>query len=417
MLPRSFSCRLALCFALVSCAAEGWADEPAAAKPVSFGQQIAPILLKHCAGCHGASEPKGDYRLVNYQTLLKPGESGSAPITPGRPDQSELYRLISSSDADERMPREGDPLSADQIALVRRWIEEQAGFDGPDPQAPLATLVPKQPHPPAPASYRTAVPISALAFRPDGQQLAVGGYHEVTIWDTTTGALLRRIGNVEQQSLHIEYSPDGKLLAVAGGTPGRSGEVSLFDPEQGTLVATLVQLADVAFGATFSPAGDRLAVCSADRAIRVFDLASRAAQFTIEDHADWVLGVAWSPDGAQLASASRDKTCRVFDAKTGESLTTYSGHGDAAYAVAFAADGKSVYSAGADRRLHAWASAGGNAKATFGGSQGGVDGPLVALTFTGGRLFTGSADQAGGASTTRPIWPSRERWPGRKTIS
>jgi WD40 repeat protein len=277
--------------------------------------------------------------------------------------------------------------------LVKRWIQEQAPFDGPDQQAPLAGLIPRQRHPAPPASYHTAVPIAALAFRPDGKELAVGGYHEVTIWDAASGALLRRIDNVEQQTLGLQYSPDGTLLAVAGGTPGRSGEVSLFDPERGTLVATLGQMADVVFGARFSPAGDRLAACSADRAIRLFDLASRSVQTTIEDHADWVLGIAWSPDGAQIASASRDKTCRVFDAKTGESLTTYSGHGDTVFAVAFAADGKTVYSVGADRRLHAWGAAGGNPALTFGGAKAAIDGPLVALASSGERLFTGSADR------------------------
>ena len=297
------------------------------------------------------------------------------------------------------MPREGDPLTSEQIALVKRWIEQQAPFDGSEKQTPLAGLVPKERHPAPPRSYRVPVPIAALAFRPDGKELAVGGYHEVTIWDSVTGALLRRIENVERQTLDLEYSADGTLLAVAGGTPGRSGEVSLFDPAQGTLVATLGQFSDVAFGVAFSPAGDRLATCSADRAIRVYDLVSRTAQSPIEDHADWVLAVTWSPEGTQIASASRDKTCKVFDAKTGESLATYSGHGGTVFAVAFAADGKSVFSVGADQRLHTWTAAGGTPTATMGGSKNGIDGPLFALALVDGRLFTASADRTAGAQT------------------
>ena len=211
----------------------------------------------------------------------------------------------------------------------------------PDKRTPLAALVPKQVYPAPPSNYRVPTPITALAFRPDGKELAVGGYHEVTIWDPATGVLLRRIENVDQRTFDLEYSADGALLAVAGGTPGRSGEVSLFDPAQGTLVATLGQMSDVAFGVAFDPMGGRLAACSADRTIQIYDLKSRAAQSPIEDHADWVLGIAWNPDGTQIASASRDKTSKVFDAKTGEALTTYSGHADTVFAVAFAADGKS----------------------------------------------------------------------------
>ncbi len=360
---------------------------------VSFSKEIAPILLKRCIGCHGPSEPKGQYRLHNYDALIKPGASGEPSITAGKPAESELYRLIGSTDAGERMPREGDPLTLDQIALIKRWIEQDARFDGPDKLTPLAALVPKKLHPAPPDSYRVPTPIAALAFRPDGKELAVGGYHEVTIWDSATGALLRRIGNVEQRTLDLEYSSDGTLLAVAGGTPGRSGEVSLFDPTQGTLVATLGQLSDVAFGVAFDPMGDRLAACSADRTIQIYDLKSRSAQSPIEDHADWVLGIAWNQDGTQIASASRDKTGKLFDAKTGESLATYSGHGNAVFAVAFAADGKSVYSAGGDKRIHVWSVATGKQTAVVGGGSGGVGGELLAMALIGGRLFSGSADR------------------------
>jgi WD40 repeat protein len=367
----------------------GEAAIAAGAEPVSFSKDIAPILLKRCLGCHGPNEPKGQYRLHNYDLLLKAGESGEAAVVPGKPDKSELFRLISSTDADERMPREGDPLSGEQVALIKRWIEEEARFDGPDKAASLASLVPKKVHPPAPRSYRVPVPVAALAFRPDGKELAVGGYHEVTIWDPATGALLRRIGNVEQRTLGLQYSADGALLAVAGGTPGQSGEVSLFDPAQGTLVATLGQMADVAFGVTFDSAGARLAACGADRTIRIYDLKSRAEQRVIEDHADWVLGVAWSPDGSQLASASRDKTSKVFDAKTGESLATYTGHGDTVYSVAFNADGKSVYSGGADKRIHVWTAATGKQASLVAG----FGGEVFALAPFGGRLMNGSADR------------------------
>ncbi len=366
MSPRSLACSLSFCLGLLLCAVK-----PVVAGPeqISFSKDVAPILLKRCLGCHGPNEPKGQYRLHNYDVLLKAGESGEASVTPGKPDKSELYRLISSTDADERMPREGDPLTSEQVALVKRWIEQAAPFDGPDKLASLAALVPKKIHPPAPKSYRVPVPIAALAFRPDGKELAVGGYHEVTIWDPATGSLLRRIENVEQRTLALQYSPDGALLAVAGGTPGQSGEVSLFDPAQGTLVATLGQLSDVAFGVAFDSSGTRLAACAADRTIRIYDLKSRAEQRVIEDHADWVLGIAWNPDGTQLASASRDKTSKVFDAKTGESLATYPGHGDTVYAVAFNADGKSVYSAGADKRIHVWTAATGKQAAPVAGDR------------------------------------------------
>ncbi len=336
---------------LATAGSAGAADAPA---PVSFSKEIAPILVKNCQACHGAPEPKGGYQVANYNLVLKPGESESASIEPGKPEESQVVDLISSTDADSRMPKEADPLSAEQIALVRRWIAEGAKYDGADPNAPLASIIPKLAQPDPPAVYRRPVPVTAVAFSHDGQELAASGYHEVTIWNASTGLLLRRIKNVAERTYSLAYNADGALLAVAGGTPGSMGEVKLFDPIQGTLVKELGSMPDVAYRAVFNPAGTKLAVGGADRSIRVFDVASGKQEILIEDHADWVVGLAWNPDGSRIASASRDKTSKLFNAANGESLMTYSGQGEQLFGVGFSGDGKLIFTAGADKKIHAW---------------------------------------------------------------
>ena len=301
--------------------------------PVSFAKDVAPILLKHCQACHGPPEPKGGYQVVNFNLVMKPGESETPSITAGKPEESELVNLITSDDADLRMPKEAEPLSAAQIATIKRWITEGAKYDAADPNATLASIVPKLAQPDPPETYRRAVPVTALAFNHDGSELAASGYHEVTIWNATSGALARRIKNVPERVYSLDYNQDGSLLAVAGGTPGQAGEVKLFNPADGTLVKDLAQTADVAYRAVFNPAGTKLAVGGADRSIRVFDVASGKEEVLIEDHADWVIALAWSPDGAKLVSASRDKTAKLFNAANGESLVTYSGHADTVFGV------------------------------------------------------------------------------------
>jgi WD40 repeat protein len=287
------------------------------------------------------------------------------------------------------MPKDADPLTAEQIALIRRWVSEGASFDGADPKAELASIIPKAPQPDPPAAYRAAVPITALAFHPQGTEIAVGGYHEITVWNTADGSLLRRIKNVAQRTYGLVYNADGSFLAAASGTPGILGEVKLFNPADGSLIKDLCGLSDVALDVAFSPQGDKLAACSADRTIRVFDVASGAQDLLIEDHADWVMAVAWSPDGSRLASASRDKTSKVFDAKTGESQITYPGHGDTVYGVAFAADGQQVLTGGADRKIHAWAVA--DAKKT--GEAGGFGHDVYKVILAEGQIFAPSADK------------------------
>lgn len=367
------------CFLGALCASKvGLGQDPAAAPaPVVFSKEIAPLLLKSCQGCHGPAEPKGGFQLHTFAALTKAGESGSASVTASDLAKSELYRLVSSTEASERMPKDADPLPAEQIALIKRWIEEGAKFDGPDPQATLASIAPKGPHPAAPAAYSRAIPITSLAFRPDGQELAIGGYHEITIWNPADGALLRRIGDVEERVYGLAYSPDGALLAAAGGTPGVSGEVRLYDPNSGSLLKDLGTMSDVAFDVAFHPAGTRLAACSADRSIRVYDVATGKQEVLIEDHADWVMGIAWNHDGTRLASASRDKTSKLFDAATGESLATYPGHGEPVFGVAFNADGTQIFTSGASKTIQIWKPDDGAKIADIGGFGGEVDKVLV----------------------------------------
>jgi WD40 repeat protein/mono/diheme cytochrome c family protein len=358
--------------------------------PVSFSRDIAPILAKSCQACHSPAEASGGYQVANYNAVLKAGDSGTPAVTAGNPEESELLTRISTDDESLRMPQESDPLPAEQVALVRRWIAEGAKYDGADPAAPLSAIMPKLVQPDPPETYRRPVPISAVALSHDGQEVAVGGYHEVTLWNVASGSLVRRIKNVPQQVQAVDYRADGTLLAVAGGTPGSFGEAKLFDPADGRLVQDLGSMSDVAFCAVFNPAGDKLAVGGADRTIRIYDVATGKQEILIEDHADWVVSLAWSADGKRLASASRDKTSKLFDATNGDSVVTYSGHGDAVFGVGFSSDGKLVFSAGADKAIHAWNPDDGAKKAQAGGFNREV---LTLLTHED-KIFTGSADKS-----------------------
>ncbi|MBX7071937.1 MAG: hypothetical protein K1X71_02210 [Pirellulales bacterium] len=380
--------RFARCFPLILGLGLLPAGSLRAEEPVSFKNQIAPLLINKCLACHGEQDPKGEYQIHTFERVLKDGYSGSPVISAGKPDESELLRLIASEEPEERMPKEADPLSPEQVALVRRWIEEGAKYDADDPKATLASIVPPATHPAAPPEYRVALPVTALAFSPDGARLAAAGYHEVTVWNPNDGALLQRIGNIAERVYGLAYSSDGALLAVAAGTPGSLGEVRLFSTADGSLVRHLVSLSDSALDVAFSPDGAKLAACAADRSIRVFDVATGAQEVLIEDHADWVMAIAWSPDGSKLASASRDKTAKVFDAKTGDAIITYPGHAEIVYSVDFNADGTQVLTSGRDKKIHVWSVA----EAKLVGDIGGYGQDVLAVDCQGGQIFSCSAD-------------------------
>jgi hypothetical protein len=335
-------------------------------EPVSFTKQIAPIFLKKCVACHGERQPKSGYQLHTFEKLMTPGDLGEPTITAGKPEASQLYKLLVNPSKDEWMPKEADRLPAEQIELVKRWIVEGAKFDSPNKAANLASIVPASYDPP-PEKYSRPVPVTAVALNPAGTEVAVGGYNEITIWSAADGKLLRRIRDVAQRTYGLAYSPDGRLLAAASGTPGSLGEVKLLDANSGQPVRLLGTMSDVAFDVAFSPKADKLAACAADRSIRIYDVATGKEERLIEDHADWVMAVAWNNDGTRIASASRDKTSKVFDPQTGESHATYNGHGQTVYGVAFSPDGKQVLTAGGDRKVHIWNPADSKKLAEIGG--------------------------------------------------
>src|SRR5947209_14979571 len=117
---------------------------------ISFSRDIAPILAKQCQTCHGPDKSKGKYRLDTFARLTKIGAGDDQPIVPGKPEQSGIYKRLIAHDEDDRMPQKADPLPAAQITMIRRWIEQDARFDGPDPAAPISSLLSdaKQPNPP-----------------------------------------------------------------------------------------------------------------------------------------------------------------------------------------------------------------------------------------------------------------------------
>lgn len=105
---------------------------------VSFEKQILPVLEAKCLGCHKApfmedgklKKPKADLRLDAAWAMLKGAESGPA-LVPGNLAKSYMYEVVTlPKDDDMFMPPKGDPLTADELKLLKEWIESGADFGG-----------------------------------------------------------------------------------------------------------------------------------------------------------------------------------------------------------------------------------------------------------------------------------------------
>ena len=128
---------------------------------------------------------------------------------------------------------------------------------------------------------RHALPITAMAFTADGRQLVVGGYHELLVWDAKSGTLVSRVGNIPQRTFGIAFSPDYSWLAVAGGSPGVSGEVRLIPWGDGPKKRCRSQrfwrrMTTCFLRLHFGRMAAQLAAGGADGSVRVFDVATGA---------------------------------------------------------------------------------------------------------------------------------------------
>ena len=108
-----------------------WAQAAEAVAAVDFSGEVQPIFARHCYKCHGEDKQKGGLRLDSVAGVLKGGDSGEPLFIAGRGEESHLYQLVNSSDADERMPPEGrDSLAERERQVIKAWIDEGAGLPG-----------------------------------------------------------------------------------------------------------------------------------------------------------------------------------------------------------------------------------------------------------------------------------------------
>ncbi|MFM7292345.1 MAG: c-type cytochrome domain-containing protein, partial [Planctomycetia bacterium] len=182
------------------------AGKPAAKPALTFSAQVAPILSRHCGGCHIAGR-KGGFQMVSYAGLMKSGV-----VQPGVGESSRLVEVILSGD----MPRGGGKVSPEEIGLLIKWIDAGAPYDGTDPNLPIDGLA-RQATAPPPAVPPTK-PVVAVKLKPGEVSFAA---------DVATVLVANCVG------CHDIEQPDGNLSMVTfdrllrggrGGSPVAAGK-------------------------------------------------------------------------------------------------------------------------------------------------------------------------------------------------
>ena len=163
------------------------------------------------------------------------------------------------------------------------------------------------------ASIDVGLPVTALEFSRDGNELLVGCTNQVRRYGWPSLAELEPLLPLEMLQINtVRLSPDGRKLLVAGGDPSEAGAVHCYAWPQ------------------------------------------RTRLYSVELHRDVVYAVAWSPDGTHWATASADVECKVADADNGQPITTFRGHSRPVLTIAYSTDGATLASAGVDQTIQLW---------------------------------------------------------------
>jgi hypothetical protein len=313
-----------------------------------FNRHVLPILNKYCSACHNGDDAEGKLVLDSFERLMRGGEHGAA-LTPGRSATSRMIRLVTHEAKPFMPPDDSAAPKAQEIEVLRRWID--AGAKGPSGDAPDSTLLvtPKIAVKRAPRRS-----INSIAISPDGDLLAIARFGEVELLSAhdqqTIAKLPGHVGNVQS----VAFSTDGSLMVAAAGEPGLFGEAKLWRVKDRTLVKAFRGQRDALLCARLSPDGTLLATGSYDHSIALWEVASGKQLALLEGHNGAVYELAFHPTGRMLASASGDRTVKLWRLPDGARLDTLKEATKELYALAFHPSGEQLAAGGVDNRIRIW---------------------------------------------------------------
>ena len=191
---------------------------------------------------------------------------------------------------------------------------------------------------------------NSIAFSPDGDTIATGGWDKdididlsvgaVRLWDATTSEHKETlIKERTDRVFTVAYSPNGASL-VSGSKDGR---ILLWDTATYQLKASLTGYPDAI---AFSPDSNTLAVANRDKKVRLYDAVNGEHQLTLTEHTDEVYSLVFNPDGRTFVGIGGDSTIRLWDVVTGNHLQTIIGHTRSVSSISFSPDGNRLAAAG-----------------------------------------------------------------------
>ncbi|MGI9472605.1 MAG: c-type cytochrome domain-containing protein [Rubripirellula sp.] len=308
------------------------------AEAIDFATEILPMLKQNCLACHHEKESEGGLILETIEGMTKGGDSGHG-VVPGNVEESLLFTRAVGAEEPLMPPEDNSvgakPLTPQQLALLKRWIEDGAKVG----DAKMAATIQWQP---IPETLRT---VYSLDVSPDGQFAVVGRGNRVVVVDLATHAIVAHlvdktldVGDVTDVDLiqSVAVSPDGDRIATGG-----FRTVRLWRQTPRELKDQPSPLLTAAGVVTVHPNQTIAALVNAIGDIEVWDLSRNELQTTLMGNQERTTKLLWADNVDLLLSADEMGKLVLWSVASGQPLATFD-TGSPIQDLAFSFDAKQI---------------------------------------------------------------------------
>ncbi len=409
---------------LLGIATVAYGQEDAKEAKVTWDDHVSQIFRQRCVTCHNVNKKSGGLDISTYTNIMLGGASGDV-LEPGDAGSSYLFLLI-THDSEPFMPPDSDPIPANEISLIEKWINqgmpENAGSKVMVAKKPKfeMTLDPgaigKPDSPPMPGRLNKApglyspkrAAVTAIATNPWSSLTAIAGQKKISLYDIATMELLGVLDFPEGIPHVLKFSRNGSLLLAGGGIGSQSGKVVVYNVQNGERIFEVGDEFDVVLGADISADQSLIALGGPLKMIRVYSTSTGEMLYETKKHTDWITKMEFSPDGVLLATGDRSGGAHVWEAHTGREYVTLKGHTNRISGISWRLDSNILATSSIDGSVRLWEMEEGRQVKSWGAHGGGV----TSLEFArDGRLVTTGRDrtakiwnQDGAAQATYPAF-------------
>jgi WD40 repeat protein len=169
-------------------------------------------------------------------------------------------------------------------------------------------------------------PVTALTFSPDGMAVVAGSQAGVIVFSWPQLQKSRTLSAPGPHVHDLEFSPDGTMLAIAGGAPAESGGLELLSWPEGRQLKRNASHDDVVHAVAWSSDSALIATAAHDHTVQVYDSRDGTVIRRFEGHSAGVRAIAFLPGNRQLVSAGIDQSLRIWDAEDGRCVRALGNH-------------------------------------------------------------------------------------------